>query len=298
MFEQQQQQQQQQQQRRRRRQQQQQRERHMRQSSRAGKTYTMTGDRSSFQQRGLIPRTISELITQLRADPGLASWQLRVSYLEIYNEAIFDLLDITTQPHEITLHEDGRGRLAVAGLRAADVRSEQEALALFFEGEANRVIGEHQLNRESSRSHCVFTLALALEREGASDGGGGGGGGGRGTVSSKISLVDLAGSERVSKTRSEGLVLKEAGHINKSLHILEQVVLAASERGRDHVPYRSCKLTHVLKDSIVGNCCAVLVANVWGDASQLEETLSTCRSRRNYEKGAEGAVVQAPKAPL
>jgi kinesin family protein 6/9 len=55
------------------------------------------------------------------------------------------------------------------------------------------------------------------------------------------------------------------------------VVLAASERGRDHVPYRSCKLTHVLKDSIVGNCCAVLVANVWGDASQLEETLSTCR---------------------
>jgi hypothetical protein len=96
------------------------------------------------------------------------------------------------------------------------------------QGEANRVIGEHQLNRESSRSHCVFTLALALEREGASDGGGGGGGGGRGTVSSKISLVDLAGSERVSKTRSEGLVLKEAGHINKSLHILEQVMNARS----------------------------------------------------------------------
>lgn len=150
------------------------------------------------------------------------------------------------------------------------------ACARPWQGEANRVIGEHQLNRESSRSHCVFTLSLALEREA-------GGGGledrpsGSGIVSSKISLVDLAGSERVRKTRSEGLVLKEAGHINKSLHILEQVVLAASERGRDHVPYRSCKLTHVLRDSIGGNCRTVLVANVWGEAAQLEETLSTCR---------------------
>ncbi|KAI8477017.1 MAG: P-loop containing nucleoside triphosphate hydrolase protein [Monoraphidium minutum] len=237
----------------------------------AGKTFTMTGDRSAYARRGLIPRAISALMAQLRGDQGLAAWQLR-----IYNEAVFDLLDVTTQPHEITLHEDGRGRLAVAGLRAADVRSEQEALALFFEGEANRVIGEHQLNRESSRSHCVFTLAVSLQRGGgALDGGGGGGGGG--VVSSKVCLVDLAGSERVSKTRSEGLVLREAGHINKSLHILEQVVLAASERGREHVPYRSCKLTHVLRDSIGGNCRTVLVANVWGDAAQLEETLSTCR---------------------
>ena len=74
------------------------------------------------------------------------------------------------------------------------------------------MIGEHQLNRESSRSHCVFTLALALVREGDE---------GR-AVRASIHLVDLAGSERVSKTRSEGLLLREAGHINKSLHILEQ----------------------------------------------------------------------------
>ncbi|GBF93731.1 kinesin [Raphidocelis subcapitata] len=240
----------------------------------AGKTYTMTGDRAAYAERGLIPRVVSALMAALRAEQGLASWQLRVSYLEIYNEAIFDLLDITTQPHEITLYEDGAGRLAISGLRAADVRSEQEALALFFEGEANRVIGEHQLNRESSRSHCVFTLALALVREGDE---------GR-AVRASIHLVDLAGSERVSKTRSEGLLLREAGHINKSLHILEQartwllaVVLAAGERGRDHVPFRSSKLTHVLRDSIGGNCRTVLVANVWGDAAQLEETLSTCR---------------------
>ena len=146
------------------------------------------------------------------------------------------------------------------------MRSEREALALLFEGEANRVIGEHQLNRESSRSHCVFTLTLELDR-----------GGSGGVTSSAISLVDLAGSERVSKTGSAGAVLREAGHINRSLAILEQVVLAAGERGREHVPYRSSRLTHVLRDSIGGNARAVLVANVWGDAGQLGETLSTCR---------------------
>jgi hypothetical protein len=141
----------------------------------------MTGDRSTYAERGLIPRVVGALMAALRAEQGLASWQLRVSYLEvgrnaavaaplvcsarrecgqrcfcgapltrpspstptprntalqIYNEAIFDLLDITTQPHEITLYEDGAGRLAVSGLRAADVRSEQEALALFFEARA------------------------------------------------------------------------------------------------------------------------------------------------------------------
>lgn len=89
--------------------------------------------------------------------------------------------------------------------------------------------------------------------------------------------MDLAGSERTSKTRSEGLVLREALYINKSLSILEQVILALSEKGRDHVPYRSSKLTHVLKDSLGGNCHTALVANVWEDPAQLEETLSTCR---------------------
>jgi kinesin family protein 6/9 len=109
----------------------------------AGKTYTMTGSPASFEERGLIPRVVSALLSALRGDAGLASWRLRVSYLEIYNEAIYDLLDISTQPADIGLHDDGRGRLVFAGLRSADVRSEQEALALFFEarGGARRAGG-------------------------------------------------------------------------------------------------------------------------------------------------------------
>lgn len=73
----------------------------------------MTGDRQSFRQRGLIPRSIASVVSQLSASPGVISWQVAVSYLEIYNEAMYDLLDISTQPHELSLYEDARGQTQV-----------------------------------------------------------------------------------------------------------------------------------------------------------------------------------------
>lgn len=233
----------------------------------AGKTYTMSGGRQSYKQRGIIPRTVSQIFSELRAMPDVDP-KISIQYLEIYNEALYDLLDITTQPHEIQIYESAKGVVSVQGLKTAVVATESEALALLFEGETNRVIGEHQLNRESSRSHSIFTVTLELRPAGE---------GGGDVLVSKLALVDLAGSERVSKTKSEGLVLREAGHINKSLSILEQVILGLSEKNRDHVPFRSSKLTHVLKNSLGGNCHTVLVANVWGEAGQTEETLSTAR---------------------
>eukprot|EP00879_Flechtneria_rotunda_P032448 GHRR01035655.1.p1 GENE.GHRR01035655.1~~GHRR01035655.1.p1 ORF type:complete len:172 (+),score=52.60 GHRR01035655.1:750-1265(+) len=133
----------------------------------AGKTFTMTGDRRSYKQRGLIPRTVAATLAALQACPGVSSWSLAVSYLEIYNESLYDLLDINTQPHELSIYEDASSQMQVSGLRKVNVSSEAEALALFFEGETNRVIGQHQLNRESSRSHSVFSLHLTVIREGA-----------------------------------------------------------------------------------------------------------------------------------
>ncbi|PNW77229.1 hypothetical protein CHLRE_10g427750v5 [Chlamydomonas reinhardtii] len=233
----------------------------------AGKTFTMSGGKQSFKQRGIIPRALGQLFAEVKAMPDREA-RVSVQYLEIYNEALYDLLDITTQPHEISIYESSKGQVTVSGLRTAVVASEAEALALLFEGETNRVIGEHQLNRESSRSHSIFTITLELKPVG--DAGGD-------VLVSKLALVDLAGSERVSKTKSEGLVLREAGHINKSLSILEQVILGLGDKNRDHVPFRSSKLTHVLKNSLGGNCRTVLVANVWSDAAQTDETLSTCR---------------------
>ncbi|KAG1655245.1 hypothetical protein FOA52_007977, partial [Chlamydomonas sp. UWO 241] len=163
--------------------------------------------------RGIIPRLIQHLYSEMRNMPD-RTIKVSIQYLEIYNESLYDLLDITTQPHELSIHEHPRtGSVMISGLRSIVVTSEAEALKLLFEGETNRVIGEHQLNRESSRSHSIFTVLLEMRMPG-DDGE---------TIRSKVNLVDLAGSERVSKTKSEGAVLREAGHINKSLSILEQV---------------------------------------------------------------------------
>ncbi|GIL43450.1 hypothetical protein Vafri_920 [Volvox africanus] len=227
----------------------------------------MSGGKQSYKQRGIIPRALGHVFTEVKAMPDREA-KISIQYLEIYNESLYDLLDITTQPHEISIYENSRGVVTVSGLRTAVVASEAEALALLFEGETNRVIGEHQLNRESSRSHSIFTILVELRPVGEAGGD---------VLMSRVALVDLAGSERVSKTKSEGLVLREAGHINKSLSILEQVILGLGDKNRDHVPFRSSKLTHVLKNSLGGNCRTVLVANVWSDVAQTDETVSTCR---------------------
>lgn len=96
-------------------------------------------------------------------------------------------------------------------------------------------------------------------------------------IHSKLHLVDLAGNERIKKTHAEGLALKEAAYINRSLSFLEQVVVSTCDQKRDHVPYRQCKLTNLLKNSIGGNCKTILIANVWPEAQHVEETISSLR---------------------
>ncbi|XP_065740877.1 kinesin-like protein KIF9 isoform X4 [Phocoena phocoena] len=136
------------------------------------------------------------------------------------------------------------------------------------QGETNRIIASHTMNKNSSRSHCIFTIYVEAHSRTLSD---------EKYITSKINLVDLAGSERLGKSRSEGRVLKEATYINKSLSFLEQAIIALGDQKRDHIPFRQCKLTHALKDSLGGNCNMVLVTNIYGEASQLEETLSSLR---------------------
>ncbi|XP_063465830.1 kinesin-like protein KIF9 isoform X14 [Symphalangus syndactylus] len=136
------------------------------------------------------------------------------------------------------------------------------------QGETNRIIASHTMNKNSSRSHCIFTIYLEAHSRTLSE---------EKYITSKINLVDLAGSERLGKSGSEGRVLKEATCINKSLSFLEQAIIALGDQKRDHIPFRQCKLTHALKDSLGGNCNMVLVTNMYGEAAQLEETLSSLR---------------------
>ncbi|XP_074166723.1 kinesin-like protein KIF9 isoform X2 [Sminthopsis crassicaudata] len=236
----------------------------------AGKTYTMTGTTENYKHRGILPRALQQVFRMIEERPT-HSITVRVSYLEIYNETLFDLL--STLPYvgnsdtPMSIVESPQG-IFVKGLSVHMTGREEDAFSLLFEGETNRIIASHTMNKNSSRSHCIFTIYIEAHSRSLSD---------EKYITSKINLVDLAGSERVGKTGSEGQILKEATYINKSLSFLEQAIIALGDRKREHVPFRQCKLTHALKDSLGGNCNMVIVANVYGEATQLDETLSSLR---------------------
>jgi kinesin family protein 6/9 len=141
-------------------------------------------------------------------------------------------------------------------------------LNYLFEGESNRTVSSHQLNKESSRSHCIYTIHLESKSRVESS---------EKVVFSKLHLVDLAGSERTKKSGAQGVNLKEATFINKSLTFLEQVVVSVCDNKRDHIPYRQSKLTNLLKNSIGGNCQTLMIANVYPEPDHLEETISTLK---------------------
>ena len=238
----------------------------------SGKTFTISGSPNNFTYRGIIPRSITRLFNEISNKPEF-DFNIQVSYLEIYNEIMFDLLpesgNFVGERANIEFQEDSKGNVSVKGLSKHKVTNEEECFNLLFEGESNRTISEHKLNQGSSRSHCLFMITLEMKSKIEST---------EKIMISKLNFVDLAGSERVKKTGSSGVTLKEATYINRSLTFLEQVVVALTERkGRpnDHVPYRQSKLTHILKDSIGGNCKTVMCATIWPEIQFLQETLST-----------------------
>ena len=237
----------------------------------SGKTYTMTGANGNFQHRGIIPRAISQLYKDIdgRAESDIT---VRISYLEIYKDKMYDLLCTLdgdgVSSNNLTITEDDQSVTYVKGLSRPVARTEEEALNLLFEGETNRTISEHMLNRHSSRSHCIFTIYCESHSKTQSN---------TKYTTSKFNFVDLAGSERLAKTQSVGQTQEEARYINTSLTFLEQAVIALEDKKRSHVPYRQCVLTHLLKDSLGGKCSTVMIGNIWGEETQLEETLSTLR---------------------
>lgn len=128
----------------------------------------------------------------------------------------------------------------------------------------NRIVASHTLNQNSSRSHCIFTIYVETRSRVVSHA--------KYTVS-KINLVDLAGSERIDKIDVQTTAQKEAMFLNKSLTFLEQVVIALGEKNSDYIPYRQSKLTHLLSDAIGGRNDTILIANLWGEESRIEETV-------------------------
>ncbi|CAA2975310.1 kinesin KIN-7D, mitochondrial isoform X1 [Olea europaea subsp. europaea] len=226
----------------------------------SGKTHTMHGDQYS---PGIIPLAIKDVFSIIQDTPG-REFLLRVSYLEIYNEVINDLLDPTIQ--HLRVREDAQGTY-VEGIKEEVVMSPGHALSFIAAGEEHRHVGSNNFNLFSSRSHTIFTLMIESSAPGDDY---------DGVIYSQLNLIDLAGSES-SKTETTGLRRKEGSYINKSLLTLGTVIGKLSEGKASHVPYRDSKLTRLLQSSLSGHGLVSLICTVTPASSYMEETHNTLK---------------------
>ncbi|XP_049855904.1 kinesin-like protein KIF13A isoform X3 [Schistocerca gregaria] len=253
----------------------------------SGKSYTMMGSQDS---KGIIPRLCDSLFDQIsRQQSPELSYKVEVSYMEIYNEKVHDLLDPKTNKQSLKVREHNVLGPYVDGLSQLAVTSFQDIDNLMAEGNKSRTVAATNMNSESSRSHAVFSVVLTQTLTDAKSGV-------SGEKVSRMSLVDLAGSERAVKTGAVGDRLKEGSNINKSLTTLGLVIskLADQAMGKNKdkfVPYRDSVLTWLLKDNLGGNSKTVMVATVSPAADNYEETLSTLRYADRAKRIVNHAVV-------
>eukprot|EP00753_Platysulcus_tardus_P010615 PLAT290.1.p1 GENE.PLAT290.1~~PLAT290.1.p1 ORF type:complete len:722 (-),score=387.59 PLAT290.1:83-2248(-) len=234
----------------------------------SGKTHSMMG---SGDDVGIIPLMNRDLFSQVAAvkasDPSV-QFLVTVSYLEIYNEVLNDLLNPSDKHLKIREHPELG--IYVEGLAELIVESELDVLNLIEQGNKVRRVAETMMNARSSRSHSCFTIKLqrkstevvaGTEKETL--------------LKAKINLVDLAGSERASKTGATGDRLREGAAINKSLSSLGNVINALAEGRGKHIPYRDSKLTRLLQESLGGNALTVMIAAISPADRNMDETLGT-----------------------
>lgn len=237
----------------------------------SGKTHTMRG---STAEPGVIPRAVHDLFEIIQQDTD-REFLLRMSYMEIYNEEINDLL--APEHRKLQIHESLERGIFVAGLREEIVASPEQVLEFMEFGESHRHIGETNMNLYSSRSHTIFRMIIE-SRNRCEDEDEDAGSFCDAVRVSVLNLVDLAGSERASKTGAEGVRLKEGSHINKSLMTLGTVIKKLSEGGESqggHVPYRDSKLTRILQPALGGNANTAIICNITLAQIHADETKSS-----------------------
>jgi kinesin family protein 3/17 len=233
----------------------------------SGKTFSMQGSKSSPELRGIIPNAFDHIFSHISRTTQ-KKWLVRVSYLEIYNEEIKDLLGKDTKK-KLELKENPETGVYVKDLSSYVVKSVEEIDNLMTKGNKNRAVGATLMNAESSRSHSIFTITVECCDTGID--------GKDHFYAGKLHLVDLAGSERQSKTGATGERLKEATKINLSLSALGNCISALVDGKSKHIPYRDSKLTRLLQDSLGGNSKTLMIATLSPASYNYDETLSTLR---------------------
>ncbi|XP_025994445.1 kinesin-like protein Klp61F [Solenopsis invicta] len=239
-----------------------------------GKTFTMEGVSNdptlhwqSDTTAGIIPRALSHLFDELRLLEA-QEYTIRVSFLELYNEELFDLLSPSDDASKIRLYEDAsrKGSVIIHGLEEVTVHNKNEVYKILEKGSEKRQTAATLMNAHSSRSHTVFSITIHI-KENTIDGE-------ELLKTGKLNLVDLAGSENVGRSGAVDKRAREAGNINQSLLTLGRVITALVERA-PHIPYRESKLTRLLQESLGGRTKTSIIATVSPASINLEETLST-----------------------
>lgn len=263
-----------------------------------------------IENQGLISRFVTDLFANLNqslSEGRHLSYQVKASYLEIYGEEVFDLLDVSASTNNrlsLLIREDESGKIFVQGQNELIVASAESALEVLSSGARHRITASTAMNSGSSRSHAVFTLLLEqkfkTEASASHNNNSNNISSSNNNTSeeetvvqvmcSKLTFVDLAGSERLKRTGAEGQRLKEGIQINSGLFNLGQVINALADEQKlksglaksNHIPYRNSKLTHLLKDALGGNSQTLFLACVSPAESNENETLSTLMVSLSY----------------
>ncbi|XP_044232862.1 centromere-associated protein E isoform X5 [Thunnus albacares] len=242
----------------------------------SGKTFTMMG---SDRIPGVIPLAVEDVFQTIKNRPN-KEFLLRVSYMEIYNETVTDLLVDSWKRKPLEVRETINKNIYVADLTEELVTSPAQALAWIRKGEKNRHYGKTKMNQRSSRSHTIFRMILeSRERSDPASGENADGA----IIVSHLNLVDLAGSERASQTGAEGTRFKEGCNINRSLFTLGQVIKKLTDESqKGFTNYRDSKLTRILQNSLGGNAKTVIICTI--TPVTLDETLSTLQFASTAKK--------------
>lgn len=231
----------------------------------AGKTFTMLG---CDEYPGITFLTMKELFRQIDGLTNVRKFDIGISYLEVYNELVMNLL---TKTGPLKLREDANG-VVVSGLVLKQIHNAEELLELLALGNRNRTQHPTDANAESSRSHAIFQVHIRMVDKAT---------GQKKTV--KLSMIDLAGSERAASTKGIGIRFKEGANINKSLLALGNCINKLAD-GLKHIPYRDSNLTRILKDSLGGNCQTVMIANVSPSSLTYDDTYNTLKYASRAKK--------------
>ncbi|KAJ3291002.1 Kinesin-like protein kif19, partial [Blyttiomyces sp. JEL0837] len=231
----------------------------------AGKTHTMLGTETN---PGIMGLTLAYLFEQISAQDDPDNFEVTLSYLEIYNENIRDLL--SGKADYLDLREDYSRGVVVAGITTVSVKSADEILSMLRRGNKSRTQEATGANEVSSRSHAVLQIFICYKDMDK-----------HGHVTErfgKLSMIDLAGSERAADTKNRGMRMIEGANINRSLLALGNCInaLGDNKKGK-YVNYRDSKLTRLLKDSLGGNCRTVMIANISPASTNFEETSNTLK---------------------